>query len=390
VSKRSNHLDSPRSPTDAVSRGTTEDEILGQIYDAPLRPDSWQCFVDAFCSRLGAYMSTMALRLRKDGAMLTIFSSPTDTSLFSQRYLTEFHDANPLDYDAMESGRIYAFEDFLPDGRLEASRIYTEHLRPAGLGTVEVLAIGRANGVRAHLAWLRESSRGRLDHAERAWVDMLVPHLERALSIFGKLKLSNLANELYTDALDHLSFGAVALDRRGKILFSNRHAATLIAQCGDLSQRDGRLIFLRAGHARIVSVMALEAVGSEDAGPPERVLRLNAGDSTIAALLKPIVNYDVFGTVTPACVMVYLHHLADSVKPSPHLLADLFGIAPSEAVLAILLSEGLTLRETAARLGITENSARSYCKRIFAKMGIGRQADLVRLVLRSVAMLGRD
>ena len=57
-------------------------------------------------------------------------------------------------------------------------------------------------------------------------------------------------------------------------------------------------------------------------------------------------------------------------------------------LLAILLSEGATLREAAKELGITENSARTYSKRIFMKAGVGRQADLIRLILRSVAMFG--
>jgi DNA-binding CsgD family transcriptional regulator len=45
------------------------------------------------------------------------------------------------------------------------------------------------------------------------------------------------------------------------------------------------------------------------------------------------------------------------------------------------------LREAAADMGVTESSIRTYSKRIFAKTGISRQTELVRLILKSVAPL---
>ena len=70
-----------------------------------------------------------------------------------------------------------------------------------------------------------------------------------------------------------------------------------------------------------------------------------------------------------------------------HIIEKLFGLTPTEAYLASLLANGFTLQEAAIKLDITENTVRSYCKRIFAKMGINRQADLVRIILKSVALL---
>ena len=49
---------------------------------------------------------------------------------------------------------------------------------------------------------------------------------------------------------------------------------------------------------------------------------------------------------------------------------------------------GFSLADAADRLGLTENTVRTYCKTIMSKVGVGRQADLVALILRSVAVLG--
>ena len=54
---------------------------------------------------------------------------------------------------------------------------------------------------------------------------------------------------------------------------------------------------------------------------------------------------------------------------------------------ALLLAYGNTLAEAAQEMGIAEIAARNYSKKIYGKMGIAGQADLIRLTLRSIAFL---
>ena len=61
-------------------------------------------------------------------------------------------------------------------------------------------------------------------------------------------------------------------------------------------------------------------------------------------------------------------------------LQSTFTLSPAQARLASLLFQGQRLKQAAARLGITEGSARQYLKVIFAKTGAKRQADLVRVI----------
>ena len=70
------------------------------------------------------------------------------------------------------------------------------------------------------------------------------------------------------------------------------------------------------------------------------------------------------------------------------LVTQLFDLTPSEAHLATLLATGSSLSEAADKLGLTENTVRTYCKTILNKVGVRRQTELVRLILRSVAVLG--
>jgi DNA-binding CsgD family transcriptional regulator len=68
---------------------------------------------------------------------------------------------------------------------------------------------------------------------------------------------------------------------------------------------------------------------------------------------------------------------------------DLFALSATEAALALHLAGGRTLTEAALALNLSEQTARTYSKHIFAKTGTHRQAELVRLILTSAAQLAR-
>ncbi len=62
-------------------------------------------------------------------------------------------------------------------------------------------------------------------------------------------------------------------------------------------------------------------------------------------------------------------------------LQQRYGLSAKEAQLALLLARGQRVRQAAAALALTHASGRTYLDRIYAKTGVRRQAELVRLVL---------
>lgn len=68
--------------------------------------------------------------------------------------------------------------------------------------------------------------------------------------------------------------------------------------------------------------------------------------------------------------------------------ADLYNLTTAERRLAALILDGLPLRDAAARLGVTRNTARSHMKHIYAKTDTGRQVDLIQLHNRTCAIHG--
>jgi DNA-binding CsgD family transcriptional regulator len=64
--------------------------------------------------------------------------------------------------------------------------------------------------------------------------------------------------------------------------------------------------------------------------------------------------------------------------------AQMFALTPVETRAALILMQGGSVRDMAGRLGITYESARTYVKRLLAKTGARRQAELVRTLLTTL------
>ena len=63
------------------------------------------------------------------------------------------------------------------------------------------------------------------------------------------------------------------------------------------------------------------------------------------------------------------------------LLHVLFGLTPAEGVLAAHIGAGANLADVATIRGVTLDTVRAQLKSVFGKVGVTRQADLVRTLL---------
>jgi pimeloyl-ACP methyl ester carboxylesterase/DNA-binding CsgD family transcriptional regulator len=68
----------------------------------------------------------------------------------------------------------------------------------------------------------------------------------------------------------------------------------------------------------------------------------------------------------------------DADGDATRMYRDAFGLTPAEARLAAALRDGLSLKEAAAKLNISVNTARNQIKSVFEKLGVNRQGDLIR------------
>lgn len=218
----------------------------------------------------------------------------------------------------------------------------------------------------------------------------LIDGIEAALAKRGRRRRDDLADggepslntgtELTSAALDMIPYGVIVTDQSGHVFFTNSLAAGLLAEA------DG-LMLDQSGICRASETTQTQRLHAaiREAFEQKSATALTIEGHPEAPLHVTVEPYE--GQGGEARDLIYLFVFKDGLTPNPdpRLLISMFDLTVSESRLASALTKGLSLDEAAQECGITKSSARTYLKNIFGKLGVSRQAELVRKILLSLA-----
>ena len=363
-----------------------QQQLIELAYDATLQPEGWSAFLHEF--RL-AMRSDGALLMFGDGggseAARDIRDSAWHTLTLARLYYDTFRAMNPLDYARMEPGRLYGYEDFVPRAEFERSEYYRRYCTR----TMNEHALVGCFGARGEaLAWLnlsRGPAGGEYTRRERRLLQSLLPHLARALRICARLARADADYRRLRAQVDELGFATLLLDAGAGVTASNRAAQALLEANPGLRCANGRLGFADVRDQRAFERALGELLAPGAVRDSASFMAAPGSEQPVSVLLRRLRGEDAPGAGRAEVAV----HLRPRNRNVPLLrvdhVASLFGLTANEARLAVLLAEGRSLQQIAQALGVTETTARTYCKRVFDKTDTTRQAELVGLILSSVA-----
>ena len=125
---------------------------------------------------------------------------------------------------------------------------------------------------------------------------------------------------------------------------------------------------------------ALPPFGAQGAGG-SMMVRRSAALPPLVLHINPVGRQETDFHLWPVAALVLVVDPASHTRIDPAVAAATLGLTGMESRVAVLLAEGMNVREVAAATGRRESTIRSHVKHMFAKHGLSRQADLVRLVL---------
>lgn len=228
-------------------------------------------------------------------------------------------------------------------------------------------------------------------------VEALAPHLRAATEIHLRFDEIRCERALYAEAMDRLELGIVVLDERFRILHANALAQTLLDERDALLRTGAALTARHRDEGKRLNEAITRAAAAHALGRPgpAQVMRLrrSGGRSDLCVIVRaapPQLADDEWSHSAAVAVFITPHsgpETADPLRVEP--LAALFGLTRKEASLALHIANGMTIKEAAAAMGVTLNTARAHLRSIYAKTGFDRQATLVRALLRHVPIAGR-
>jgi len=386
----------------AGSPDLSYDDLLGLIYEGPLEDRPWQSALPQLRKMLDAQVASLVVRPPSDedqGAILnSVRPEPGDTddtladpnAWQAASYQEEFFSLDP--FVNLPLDKVVALEDVLSDKELEESDYYRHYLQPVGLFHILGVDTAEPGGMLARLRFSRRSDEPRFNAEERRLLEHIAPHLRRAIQIYATISRRTSERDIYAGAVYQLAVASIILDEQARVLSANPVAQVLLEQGDGLSLKGQWLHIEGRDINKELQQAVANIIRAQHQGEPSvvRALRVprSSGRSDLGLVVRPVpVSKWSEGQSSPsAAIFISDPDLHESA--SRQTLAELFELTPAEANLAILLARGLSLAEVSDTQNVSQHTARAQLKSIFAKTGVSRQAELVRLVIKSVASLG--
>ena len=265
---------------------------------------------------------------------------------------------------------------------VDGSKYVQEVLRPAELIDVLSLHLLLTPMRVASLGMARHKSKGPIAKSDMGLAALLLPHLRRAVIITDVLDLRSIECARMTEALDAVRCGVLLIDAEGKILHLNGAAEELLGRNdAPIRVRRGKLSAKVPLAARELH-KAIERATQDEASIDGTGVAIRLGDANrmpIFAHVLPLTGSHQRARLLPSAIAAVFIGLPSNGQDAATSVTVAFKLTAAEARVVNMLLGGSTLAATASSLGIAVTTAKSHLENIFAKTGVSRQTDLIRL-----------
>jgi DNA-binding CsgD family transcriptional regulator len=284
---------------------------------------------------------------------------------------------------AIAPGEVRAFTHISQTNSFRASAFFNEYVRPQG--TADVVAIGllRAPKAFGNLQLHRSPDAIWVEPAEWNLLETLAPHLRRAAATHQLVSRARAATDSLGTAVAAAGFAVFLLTGDCRVVFANAKAEDLVRHGMGLRYEHGRLAATSPALTARLHALARQSAspkpGEAHAGGTIELCRGENRPPLVAHVIPVAPNRTVaiFDLDRPAAAVFIVDPAADLGAQIQRFGAR-FGLAPAETRVLGEIIVGNGLPAAAARLKITELTARTHAKHIFDKTGTSRQTELIR------------
>jgi DNA-binding CsgD family transcriptional regulator/PAS domain-containing protein len=264
------------------------------------------------------------------------------------------------------------------------SALYNEWMKPQDIHHILGGIVSRADGRYLALTGLRSKGEGSFTRSEVSLHSRIIQHLKWAYLLKARMRQAGETQQGFWVAWEASPQALILLDQHGRVFYCNPAARAVLDAPHGLAIRCHRLAATRShdGQAleRLVRAAQQPGQGGVLAGG-SFVLHHPRGGRDLTVQVFPLSTGTSWHSPGAARVAVAVFLIVPpGVEPYSALeLMARFGLTAAEARLTRALAEGGSLRQIADRLDMSYFTARSHLRSIFAKTGLHRQAELVRL-----------
>lgn len=358
--------------------------IIEQIYDTVLEPSGWTATMASITEAVDAAYSGIALSNTAGEAPSFAAQSPWDPEQM-QRMATDYGFDDIPGLDAAVAGDIDApvtTFSVMSEAEFRKSRFYRNWAGPQGLREGCSTKFVHTPDRFGLLLFTTRDTRGVVTADEQRILQLLSPHIRRAVLIGDLLDHARISAHAYHEVIYRISVPIVLTTSDGTIVYANASAETMLSTNGPILSAKGVLQGANPGTTgALLDAIARASdsagvLGSRGIGLPISAAR----HAPAIAYVLPLKGGTERAQLRPATAAVFIS-TAVAVSQLPEaVLSTLFDLTPAEARVMAMVGAGRSSGAAVQSLGITENTLKTHLNRIYMKTGTSRQAELVKLL----------
>jgi DNA-binding CsgD family transcriptional regulator len=348
--------------------------LIELLYDGILAPSGW-----------AAALNELARYTTSDAASLVLWSRKTDQAVVGDQvglpaelvndYAAHFHQLDPGRgfVDRIATGDWYVDERDLGAAFMHRSAFYQDFLRRYDLDSTMASPFLRTNGMDGFLSLSSPAGRRDLPAIARS-LRYLMPHFERAAKLRVKLLDLTQQAQLQAHVLDRFNFPLAVVTAESKVVLANALAERWLASPGNPLARGSRL----SSHVAAM-LHAACGVGQARKASGMKVQKKSGSEYFLTAVPLP-ASASAAGIDSAPVALLFVTDPENTKPQAGDLLRQIFRLTPAEVRLIAPIMQGNTLPEACEQLQISRDTGRTQLQSIFGKLGVRRQADLIRLL----------
>jgi PAS domain-containing protein len=234
----------------------------------------------------------------------------------------------------------------------------------------------KRGGASIRVLFFRQGGSARFSERDVASLQMVAPLLADSATHAAQLARQSRRSAMLEAMFDRVSLSMALLSADGRPLFMNSAATALVGQRKWLIRSaDGAIVAANPQQAKELRESIRRAATAPQ--PVEDVFRLDCstGEWRLAYVVSAKSRS---GDVTARCAMLIL--MGPGKVDAPSSLLEALGLLPSEQRFLGQFLKSSSLGNAAEGCGLSEETARTYLKRVRAKLGVHRQMELAGLI----------
>lgn len=368
--------------------------IIDNIYGAALDESMWARVlfdINAYLNGTGAAL----FFVHGEDCKKATYTSGLDTKLFED-YAAYYFDTDPKVKVAFceRVNKITMDYDVIEESKMDSCEFYADCLAKYDLRYCLATAMTVDKGLYAVVTSIRGKRQGSQGKVEQRRLDLLVPHLRRALQLRARRLMGEAHKSGFLDALSVLVQGVVLVGRDGLIVWANPAAEAFLREQDGLCARRQRLCAGDVPGSNELWRLIASAAGAaaDPLAAPGGVLSIDRPSMRhpYQLLVTPLPGASRFAELLPGATdlpvaAVFITDPERQSAPRTEHLAKLHGLTLAEAKLAAAVADGMSLSDYADQNQLSLNYVRWLLKQAESKTETRSQTELTRLLTRQIA-----